>query len=56
MPIYELELRNLGPFDDIHFEFDPRVNVFVGPNNCGKSTVLISLGDISVVDVFTFPD
>lgn len=54
MPIYELDLTNVGPFDDIHFEFDPHVNVFVGPNNCGKSTLQIALGDI-VVYGFLFP-
>lgn len=48
MPIYELNLKNLGPFDDIHFEFDPQINIFVGPNNCGKSTVQMALGDIAV--------
>jgi len=48
MPIYELDLKNLGPFDEIHLEFDPQINVFVGPNNCGKSTVQMALGDISV--------
>lgn len=56
MPIYELDLKNIGPFDDIHFEFDPRINVFIGPNNCGKSTVQIALGDISVLETFTFPE
>lgn len=54
MPIYELRLTNLGPFDDVHFEFDPHLNVFVGPNNCGKSTVLMALADIAV-HPFEFP-
>lgn len=49
MPIYELNLEKLGPFDKIHFEFDTQINVFVGPNNCGKSTALMALGDISVL-------
>ena len=48
MPIYELDLENIGPLEKIHFEFDPQINVFVGPNNCGKSTVQMSLGDIAV--------
>ncbi len=48
MPIYELDLKDLGPFDEVHFEFDPKINVFVGPNNCGKSTAQMALGDIAV--------
>lgn len=54
MPIYELHLENVGPFDEIHFEFDPQMNVFVGPNNCGKSSVLMALADI-VVYPFSIP-
>ncbi len=48
MPITKLKFANIGPFDEIEFEFDEQVNVFVGPNNCGKSTVLMVLGDIVV--------
>ena len=48
MPIASLKLTNVGPFDDIEFEFDRQVNVFTGPNNSGKSTVLWSLWDILV--------
>ena len=54
MPIASLNLTNIGPFDDIEFEFDPQVNVFTGPNNSGKSTVLWALGDI-LVHNFEFP-
>ena len=49
MPIKSLELSNVGPFrrrpdgagaDGIKMEFDANVNLFIGPNNVGKSTVL----------------
>lgn len=54
MPLASLKLTNLGPFDDIAFEFDRQVNVFTGPNNSGKSTILWALGDILVAN-FEFP-
>lgn len=54
MPITGLEFNNVGPFDEIEFEFDDHVNVFVGPNNSGKSTALIVLGGILVFP-FEFP-
>ena len=49
MPIKSLELRNVGPFrrrpdgagaDGIEMEFDAKVNLLIGPNNVGKSTIL----------------
>ena len=46
MPITSLSLTNVGPFDEIAFEFDEHVNVLTGPNNSGKSTALMVLGDI----------
>ena len=54
MPIANLKLTNVGPFDDVEFEFDRQVNVFTGSNNSGKSTVLWALGDI-LVRSFRFP-
>ena len=54
MPITKLSFSNVGPFDDIEFEFHPQVNVFTGPNNSGKSTALWVLGDIAVFP-FDFP-
>ncbi len=48
MPIDYLRLKQMGPFDDIEFEFDEHVNVFVGPNNTGKSVALMALGEIAV--------
>ena len=49
MPIHSLELTNVGPFrrrpdgsgsDGIKLEFNANVNLLIGPNNVGKSTVL----------------
>ena len=54
MHIASLSFTNLGPFDEIEFEFDRHINVFVGPNNCGKSTALFALGDVAVYP-FTVP-
>src|SRR5215831_11180567 len=47
MPIRDLRVTNVGPFDDITFEFDEHINVFVGPNSSGKSTALMALADIA---------
>ena len=55
MPLKRLRLTNLGPFDEIEFEFDEHVNVFTGPNNSGKSTALMALGEIAV-DPFLVTD
>ena len=55
MPIHKLSVTNVGPFDDITFEFDSQINVFIGPNNTGKSSVLWTLGDVTVYP-FLFPN
>ena len=54
MPISKLSFSNVGPFDEVEFEFDPQVNVFTGPNNSGKSSVLWVLGELLVYP-FTMP-
>ncbi len=54
MPVTSLKFTNVGPFDDVAFEFDPHINVFVGPNNSGKSTALFVLGEL-VTYPFAFP-
>ena len=54
MPIKTFRITNAGPFDDITFEFDEHVNVFVGPNNSGKSTALLALAGDGVFS-FEFP-
>lgn len=52
--IKSLELSDIGPFENMSFEFDKQINMFVGPNNCGKSTVLMALAEIAVYP-FTIP-
>ena len=54
MPVTNLSFTNVGPFDEIDFDFDPQVNVFTGPNNSGKSSVLWVLGELLVFP-FTLP-
>ena len=39
-------VTNIGPFDDMTFEFDEHINVFVGPNSSGKSTTLMTLANM----------
>ncbi len=55
MPLLGLKINNVGPISDIEFRFDRHVNVFVGPNNSGKSTILSALGDLCVYP-FDFPE
>jgi energy-coupling factor transporter ATP-binding protein EcfA2 len=54
MPIRDLHVTNIGPFDAITFEFDEHINVFVGPNSSGKSTTLMTLANIATYP-FTLP-
>jgi len=54
MSIRDLHVTNIGPFDDITFEFDEHINVFVGPNSSGKSTALMILANL-VTYPFTLP-
>ncbi len=48
MGISSLYFTDVGPFEEITLEFDDQVNVFTGPNNSGKSTVLWALGELLV--------
>jgi energy-coupling factor transporter ATP-binding protein EcfA2 len=54
LPVASLQFTNLGPFDEVAFEFDPQVNVFIGPNNCGKTTALLAMGDL-LIDALDIP-
>ena len=46
MLLHSLSFENVGPFDKVEFELDPKVNVFTGLNDSGKSTILKVLGEI----------
>ena len=48
MPITGLSLTDIGPFDQVTFEFDRQVNVFTGPNNSGKTAALLVLAELLV--------
>lgn len=38
--ISKLECKNIGPFDKLKIEFSKRCNVIIGPNACGKTSIL----------------
>jgi len=48
MPIKSLSISWLGPFKHITLDFDSRVNVLIGPNNCGKTTILMALAEMCI--------
>ncbi len=48
MPVTGLHISDVGPFEEVTFEFDRQVNVITGPNNSGKSTLLWVLGELLV--------
>ncbi len=48
MPVTSLHVTEVGPFDEASLKFDQQVNVFTGPNNSGKSTILWVLGELLV--------
>ena len=48
MPVTSLQVKEVGPFDEVSLEFNPQVNVLTGPNNSGKSTLLWVLGELLV--------
>ena len=55
MPITSMYLTDFGPFEEIEFQFDHQVNVFTGPNNSGKTSALLMLGELLVYP-FIAPD
>ncbi|TAD96751.1 MAG: hypothetical protein EAZ97_13555 [Bacteroidetes bacterium] len=53
LTLKKITLNNIGHFDSINLELNPRVTVLIGENGSGKSTVLRSIAlAITGVDVF----
>ena len=46
MHIQWLSILNLPPLESVAFDCDQRVNLFVGPNACGKSTILRAIKEL----------
>ena len=44
-----LEVKNFRALEDIRVEFNPRVNVIVGPNAIGKTTILEAIRLVKVL-------
>ncbi len=62
MRIRKLYLKDIGPFDEVEFEFKPQekgkaeIHILTGPNGSGKTTVLHALASIfSKADDFNNP-
>ena len=55
MLLKSLAFSGAGPFEDVEFDFDPKVNVFTGLNDSGKTTILSVLGEILAYP-YTMPD
>ena len=56
MRIRKLYLKDIGPFDEVEFEFKPQekgkaeIHILTGPNGSGKTTVLLALSHLSHVE------
>ena len=48
MTIERLQFTDVGPIAEIAINFDRQLNVFTGPNNTGKSTILWVLSELLV--------
>ena len=46
MHITRVEIENVPPLGDLEFDCDERVNLFIGPNASGKSTILKAINRV----------
>jgi hypothetical protein len=54
MAVRNLHLTNFGPIKEIDIHCDRQINVLIGPNNCGKTSILLALADI-LINPFNLP-
>ena len=56
--VWRLRLVNFLVYEDTFVEFGPRLNVVIGPNGCGKSTLVcaitLGLGGSPKVKILTY--
>ena len=38
--ITHLYAKNIGIFDELNISFNPKFNLIIGPNGCGKTSIL----------------
>jgi energy-coupling factor transporter ATP-binding protein EcfA2 len=43
MPVKSIELTNIRSFTEVSLDFSPRINLLIGRNNSGKSSILLPL-------------
>ena len=52
MHIYSLRLRNYRNYSALELDFDPNINVFLGPNAQGKTNLLEAIYYLSLLRSF----
>ena len=51
MHITQIEINDMPPLEHLHVDCDGRVNLFIGPNTSGKTTILRAIHGLSPGDV-----
>ena len=56
MHILHIQIVDLPPLEYVRFNCDERVNLFIGPNATGKSTILRAINSLDSVDKDSLPE
>ena len=46
MKIEHLDITNYKSIKELHVDLNPRINVFIGANNVGKSNIMAAMEDL----------